>query len=351
MIEKHIILDNIDPAEFYGAANCHLQMVKSLYPKLRITARDVLRVIGDEEEMCRFEENVAKIQQHIVKYNTIAEEDILDIIKGHEVRKDGVKDVVVYSIAGKPIKARSKNQQLLIDSFYKNDMVFAVGPAGTGKTYLSAFDAKVAKPKKFLFIVHRGLIARKSKKSYEKIFGNTVSTGLLTEGVDESVISERYIKSIKETYELLNCLPHFKNPKVTETMPQIIDFIDLLVQKGGAYVVGNDVYFDITKAKNEEGDRVLKLIKNDYLIGLDLNKKEFTSEEFADFIEQKFVEGGSSISFVIGGSYGLSENLKKRCNSSISLSKMTFLHQMTRLVLLEQIYRAFKILNNETYHK
>ena len=108
---------------------------------------------------------------------------------------------------------------------------------------------------------------------------------------------------------------------------------------------------DIEKAKNEEGDRVLKLIKNDYLIGLDMNKPEFTSEEFASFIEKKMVEGGSSISFVIGGSYGLSDALKNRCNTSISLSKLTFLHQMTRLILLEQIYRAFKILNNETYHK
>ena len=124
-----------------------------------------------------------------------------------------------------------------------------------------------------------------------------------------------------------------------------------IIEVQDSKVKDNPNDFDITKAKNEEGERVLKLLKNDYLIGLDLNKKEFTSEEFASYIEQKFVEGGSSISFVIGGSYGLSENLKKRCNSSISLSKMTFLHQMTRLVLLEQIYRAFKILNNETYHK
>jgi len=108
---------------------------------------------------------------------------------------------------------------------------------------------------------------------------------------------------------------------------------------------------DIEKAKKEEGDRVLKLIKNDYLIGLDLNKKEPTSEEFAKFLQSKLIEGGSNISFVIGGSYGLSETLKARCNTSISLSKLTFLHQMTRLILLEQIYRAFKILNNETYHK
>lgn len=124
-----------------------------------------------------------------------------------------------------------------------------------------------------------------------------------------------------------------------------------IVEVADSKIKDNPNQSDIDKAKKEEGDRVLKLIKNDYLIGLDMNKQEFISEEFAKFIEKKMVEGGSSISFVIGGSYGLSDELKKRCNTSISLSKMTFLHQMTRLILLEQIYRAFKILNNETYHK
>ena len=125
---------------------------------------------------------------------------------------------------------------------------------------------------------------------------------------------------------------------------EIIEVADLKVKD-------NPNSSDIEKAKNEEGERVLKQLKNDYLIGLDLNKKEPTSEEFAEFLHSKLVEGGSNISFVIGGSYGLSDSLKQRCNSSISLSKLTFLHQMTRLILLEQIYRAFKILNNETYHK
>ena len=124
-----------------------------------------------------------------------------------------------------------------------------------------------------------------------------------------------------------------------------------VVEVNDSKVKDNPNQSDIEKAKNEEGERVLKLIKNDYLIGLDMNKKEFTSEEFAGFLDKKLVEGGSNISFVIGGSYGLSDALKNRCNTSISLSKMTFLHQMTRLILLEQIYRAFKILNNETYHK
>ena len=109
---------------------------------------------------------------------------------------------------------------------------------------------------------------------------------------------------------------------------------------------------EITKAKNIEGERVLKLLKtNEYLIALDLNKKEYDSIEFSKQISTKLENNGGSISFVIGGSYGLSDALKARANDSISLSKFTFLHQMSRLILLEQIYRSFKILNNETYHK
>ena len=109
---------------------------------------------------------------------------------------------------------------------------------------------------------------------------------------------------------------------------------------------------EITKVKDLEGEKVLKLLKpQDYLISLDLNKKQFTSPEFAKYLEDKFVLGGSNLTFVIGGSYGLSDALKKRANDSFSLSNMTFLHQMTRLILLEQIYRAFKINRNETYHK
>ncbi len=109
---------------------------------------------------------------------------------------------------------------------------------------------------------------------------------------------------------------------------------------------------EILKAKNIEGDRVLKILKpNEYLIGLDLNKKELDSEGFSAYLIKKLEDNGSSISFVIGGSYGLSDALKSRVNDSLSLSKFTFLHQMSRLILLEQIYRAFKIYNNETYHK
>ena len=138
MIEKHIVLEDIDPVMFYGVNNAHLQIIKSLYPKLRIVARDnVLRVLGDEEEMAKAEEEIERMRVHLLKYNTLNEEDILDIVKGKQTKADTVKGVLVYSISGRPIKSRSENQQKLIDAYEKNDMVFAVGPAGTGKTYLS----------------------------------------------------------------------------------------------------------------------------------------------------------------------------------------------------------------------
>lgn len=149
LIEKHIILEDIDPLIFYGVNNSHLQMIKSLFPKLRIVARDnVMRLLGDEEEMAKAEEDIETIRKHVLKYNSLNDEDILDIIKGKATKADVVKDVVVYSLSGRPIKGRSENQQLLIDSFNKNDMIFAVGPAGTGKTYLSiALAVKAMKEK------------------------------------------------------------------------------------------------------------------------------------------------------------------------------------------------------------
>ena len=149
LIEKHIVLEDIDPVMFYGVNNAHLQMIKSLYPKLRIVARDnVLRVLGDEEEMAKAEEDIEQMRKHLAKYNMLSEEDILDIVKGKQTKADSVKGVLVYSISGKPIKSRSENQQRLIDAYEKNDMVFAVGPAGTGKTYLSiALAVKALKEK------------------------------------------------------------------------------------------------------------------------------------------------------------------------------------------------------------
>ena len=143
------MLEDIDPVIFYGVGNGHLQMIRSLYPKLRIVARDnVIRVLGDEEQMVSFEENVEKMRQHVLRFNSLKEEDILDIIKGKRTKDDIPEDVIVFSMSGRPIKPRSENQQRLVEAYNDNDMVFAVGPAGTGKTYLSiALAVKALKEK------------------------------------------------------------------------------------------------------------------------------------------------------------------------------------------------------------
>ena len=167
MIEKHIVLDDIDPVVFYGVGNAHLQMIKSLFPKVRVVARDnVIRILGDEEQMAKLEEDIENMRKHISTYNVISEKDILDIVNGKQTKIGAEKEVLVYSVSGKPIKSRSNNQQMLVDAFNKNDMVFAVGPAGTGKTYLSiALAVKSLKAKE----VKKIILSRPAVEAGEKL--------------------------------------------------------------------------------------------------------------------------------------------------------------------------------------
>lgn len=152
---------------FYGVNNSHLQMMRSLFPKLRIVARDnVVRIQGGEEEMIKAERDIESVRRHILHYNAINDEDILDIVKGNTPKQDASKDVVIYNMSGKPIKARSENQQRLINTFKENDMVFAVGPAGSGKTYLSiALAVKALKDK----TAKRIILSRPAVEAGEKL--------------------------------------------------------------------------------------------------------------------------------------------------------------------------------------
>ena len=167
MIEKHIVLEDIDPVALYGAGNANLHIIRSMYRKLRIVARDnVIKVLGDEEQLAAFEESIEKMQQHVVKHNCMKEEVVLEIINGKGMKDDEPDGVVVYSLSGRPIKARGEHQQQLIDDFHNNDMIFAVGPAGTGKTYLSiALAVKALKEKQ----VKRIILSRPAVEAGEKL--------------------------------------------------------------------------------------------------------------------------------------------------------------------------------------
>ena len=167
MIEKHILIEDIDPLHLYGVKNTNMQMLKALYPKLRIVARgNVIHVMGDELEMCAFEEIVQKLQKHILKYNSLTEEELLHITRGERSEREGVEGVIVYSVTGRPICARTTNQQLLVKAYQENDLVFAVGPAGSGKTYTSiALAVRALKNKE----IRRIVLSRPAVEAGEKL--------------------------------------------------------------------------------------------------------------------------------------------------------------------------------------
>ncbi len=138
MIERIIIIDNVDPVSFYGINNCNMQLIRNLFPKLRMAARgQIIKVIGDPEEAARFEKKIKELEEYCVKYNKLTEEVILDIVRGQAPKELKQDDVIIYGINGKPISGRTPNQQLLVETFLKNDLTFALGPAGTGKTYVA----------------------------------------------------------------------------------------------------------------------------------------------------------------------------------------------------------------------
>jgi 23S rRNA (pseudouridine1915-N3)-methyltransferase len=126
---------------------------------------------------------------------------------------------------------------------------------------------------------------------------------------------------------------------------EIVEVDDLSIPAKASAAIEGEI-------REKEGERVLaKLKKNEFLCALDLNKDEPDSLSLARQVKAMIEKGGSSLSFAIGGSLGLGDNLKKRADASISLSRLTFTHQMTRIILLEQVYRSFKILAGEPYHK
>ena len=138
MIERHIIIENVDPVTFYGVNNSNIQLIRNLFPKLRMAARgSVITVIGDDSETAEFEEKIHTLADYCAEYNTLPEDVIIDTIKGTPPKQLKMDDVIVYGVNGKPISGRTPNQQLLVKKFAENDLTFALGPAGTGKTYLA----------------------------------------------------------------------------------------------------------------------------------------------------------------------------------------------------------------------
>ena len=138
MIERIYILESVDPVIFYGVNNSNMQLIKTLFPKLRIVARgNVMKVIGDEDESELFLKKIREVEKYCEEFNSLSEDVILDIIKGKGPTVVKQENLIIHGMNGKPITARTENQQLLVKAFENNDLVFATGPAGSGKTFVA----------------------------------------------------------------------------------------------------------------------------------------------------------------------------------------------------------------------
>jgi phosphate starvation-inducible protein PhoH len=167
MIERIVILENVDPVVFFGINNSNVQLLKTLFPKLRIVARgNVIKVIGDENELNTFEEKVHELEKFSIEMNLLKEEDILDIVKGKAPTVVNQDNLIIHGLNGKPILARTANQKKLVDAFGTNDLVFAIGPAGSGKTYTAiALAVRALKTKQ----VRKIILSRPAVEAGEKL--------------------------------------------------------------------------------------------------------------------------------------------------------------------------------------
>ncbi len=167
MIERTYILENVDPVAFYGVNNVNMQMLKTLYPKLRIVARgNIMKIIGDEDELDTFLRKIKEIEKYCEEYNTLSEEILTDIVKGKEVAPVKQEHLIIHGVNGRAIVARSANQQLLAKSFEENDLTFAIGPAGSGKTFVAiALAVKALKSKQ----VRKIILSRPAVEAGEKL--------------------------------------------------------------------------------------------------------------------------------------------------------------------------------------
>lgn len=167
MIERIVIIDHADPVSFYGVNNSNMQLIRNLFPKLRMAARgSVIKVIGEDAETLEFEKKIHELEEYCVKYNKLTEKAILDIIHGAEPKDLRTDGVIVFGVNGKPISARTPNQQKLVDAYSKNDLIFALGPAGTGKTYIAiALAVRALKNKE----VRKIILSRPAVEAGEKL--------------------------------------------------------------------------------------------------------------------------------------------------------------------------------------
>lgn len=232
MIERIVIIDRVDPVSFYGVNNCNMQLIRNLFPKLRMAARGtVIKVIGDDSETAEFERKIHELEEYCLKYNKLTEDVIIDVVRGEKPRDVKSDGVIIFGINGKPISARTPNQQRLVDAFRSNDLTFALGPAGTGKTYIAiALAVKALKNKE----ARRIILSRPAVEAGEKL-------GFLPGDMKDKI--DPYLQPLYDALE--DMIPSVKLKEYMET--GVIQIAPLAFMRGRTL---NDAVIVLDEAQN-----------------------------------------------------------------------------------------------------
>ena len=306
MIERVIILENIDPVVFYGVNNCNMQLIKTLFPKLRLMAHGhVLKVIGDENETAIFEQKIKELEKYCTEYNLLNEEIITDIIKGNapiEIKQD---HLIIHGVNGKPIVARTENQQKLVKAFESNDLVFALGPAGSGKTYVAiALAVRALKNKE----VKKIILSRPAVEAGEKLgflpgdmkdkidpylqplydaLQDMIPTAKLKEHMDNNVIQIAPLafmrgRTLSDAIIILdeaqNTTPH-----------QIKMFLTRLGLNAKMVITGDMTQIDLPVSQSSGLIQALQILKGVHGIGrIEFNKKDIVRHKLVQRIVEAY---------------------------------------------------------------
>ena len=217
MTEYTYILNSADPVVFYGVNNSNIRLLKVLFPKIKIMARgNTIKATGDEVSLADFDEKIVLLEKHATEFNDLSETVITDIVKGKLKEEIKPNNLILHGLNGKPITARTANQEQLLADFDKNDLMFATGPAGSGKTYTAiALAVRALKNKQ----VRKIILSRPAVEAGEKL-------GFLPGDMKDKI--DPYLQPLYDALE--DMIPPFKLREYLET--HVIQIAPLAFMRG-----------------------------------------------------------------------------------------------------------------------
>jgi phosphate starvation-inducible PhoH-like protein len=302
-METKIDLETLNPIDFYGVGGQRLEKIRELFPKIKIVARgNDLKIMGEEAETEKFSALIAKIKKHVLKYNTLSDSELDGLLYNNEQQAAliaGEGQTILYSLQGQPIKPRNETQQKMVEAFEKNDLIFATGPAGTGKTYLAvALAVKALKSG----AVKRLILCRPAVEAGERI---GFLPGDMKEKLDpymqalydalndmipqkrlEALIEERIVQIAPLAFmrgRTLGNAAVILDEAQNATISQLKMFLTRMGENSKFIITGDETQIDIADKRDSGLIHAMRILKN-------INKISFIRFNKADVVRHKLVQ-------------------------------------------------------------